>query len=109
MNLGDLLERVDLLLDYVMEQWQDDSRPANVIKWMCETHWPGRHFEINEGDEAAGDGDGLFYLSDAYDVDTGETAKKLLREEFRKGEFPRYFKPDWPGLIQMEVEKEAKE
>jgi hypothetical protein len=97
------LLNLDVLLDYLMEQWQTDERPADVIRTLCELHWPGRQFEIAEDDQAE---DNLYCLSDAFDLDTGETAEELLREEFRDGTFPRYCRPLIPGLIQVQVEAE---
>ena len=92
MALGDLPASVDFLLDYVMDQWCEESRPACIVKALCETHWPGRRFEIDEGDAEAGDGHGLYYLRDARDADTGEDAEELLSREIGRGEFPRRFR-----------------
>ena len=78
MNLGEMFCNVSLVVDYSLEQIEDDSRPAEIVKAICELHWPGREFEIRESDDPNWE---LSYLKDAFDADTGECAADLLRAE----------------------------
>jgi hypothetical protein len=91
----------ELLADYVLDQWADDNRPPVVVLALCAMHWPDRIFQIDEED---GD-DGLYYLADAYDTDTGESAEELLIEEYRRDEFPQFHRPFFPSGLFMQAMK----
>jgi hypothetical protein len=91
----------DVLLDYVLDQWCADGRPAFIILCMAGLYWPDRTFVIDDGET---DGPG-YTLDDAIDRDTGENAWELLKEECRQGRWPMVTM--WlRNAIQMEVERE---
>jgi hypothetical protein len=71
------VENLELVLDYWLEQAFHGSWPSEVVVATCELMWPGRTFRPSNED------DGMCYIGDALDAETGESAADLFERDRR--------------------------